>query len=60
MTHIGGVLDTELYHASSVQFRSVEDGVHALGKAHNYALYPFSQKFPKLLPFKQYKRVMII
>ena len=30
---------------SSVQFSSVQDGVYALGKAHNYALQHVSQKF---------------
>ena len=28
-------------------FISVQDGVGALGKAHNYALYPVSQRFPR-------------
>ena len=32
---------------SSVQFSSVQDGIYALGKAHNYTLHPVSQKFPQ-------------
>ena len=31
----------------SVQFSSVQDGTYALGKAHNYALHPISERFPQ-------------
>ena len=30
---------------------SVQDGICALGKAHNYALYPISQMFPQCCPW---------
>ena len=31
----------------TVQFSSVQDGIYALGKGHNYALHPVSQTCPK-------------
>ena len=31
----------------SVQFSSAQDDICVVGKAHNYVLHPFSQKFPQ-------------
>ena len=33
--------------ADDEEFSSVQDGIYALGKAHNNALHPVSQKFPQ-------------
>ena len=34
-----------MLYFNHIQFSSVQDGIYALGKAHNYALHPVSRKF---------------
>ena len=35
---------------NEIYLNSVQDGIYALGKAHNYALHPVSQKFSRSTP----------
>ena len=53
-TRHGHSTESAALHFSSLQFRSVQDDIRALRKAHNYALHPVSYKFAqRCLCFKQ-------